>query len=109
MTTYNSSMQYTIGTALERARENGHLVEVLVEGDWICGQVVAGDGQGIVLEGRTEEHSIVRLERISAVKVRSGSPFRTLASVPDAPGKQRPPRTEDGAVPMPPPMRAPTE
>ena len=109
MTTYNSSMQYTIGTALDRARENGHLVEVLVEGDWISGQVVAGDGQGIVLEGRTEEHSIIRLERISAVKVRSGSPFRKLASVPDSPAQNQPPRTEDGAVPMPPPMREPSE
>ena len=109
MTTYNSSMQYTIGTALDRARENGHLVEVLVDGTWVSGQVVAGDGQGIVLEGRDEEHSIVRLERIAAVKVRSGSPFRKLAGVPDAAGQPQPPRTEDGAVPMPPPMREPAE
>jgi hypothetical protein len=99
---YGSSMQYTIGTAVERAREHGHVVELLVEGNWVSGLVVANDGLGVVLEGSADEHCIVRLERVSAVRVSSGSPFRRLSSVP-----QQTPRTADGAMPMPAPASEP--
>ena len=44
MSNYGSSMQYTVGTAIERAREQGHLVELLLEGHWVSGRVVASDG-----------------------------------------------------------------
>jgi len=45
-----SSMQYTIGTALERAREKGVYVEIMVDGHWVTGLVVATDAQGVVLD-----------------------------------------------------------
>ena len=71
----HSSMQYTIGTALERAREGGHVVEILVDNHWISGLVAASDGLGVVLDNAGLEHCIVRLERISAVRVASRAPM----------------------------------
>jgi hypothetical protein len=70
-----SSMQYTIGTAIERAREHGHPVRVLVEGQWLEGLVVASDGIGVVLEDEDYEHAVVRLEHISAVRVQAAAPM----------------------------------
>lgn len=99
---YNMSMQYTIGTALERAREQNYRVEVLLEGQWLAGLVVASDGVGIVLEDRDEEHSVVRLERISAVRVRASSPF---GSEIDRAYMTNAPYDQDGPVPMPGPRR----
>jgi hypothetical protein len=93
-----SSMQYTIGTVLERAREQRLDVEVLVEGNWLSGRVAAADGIGVVLDRDGVEHSVVRLERISAVKVGAGAPM--LETV-DATRSHGPARTADGAVPMP--------
>jgi hypothetical protein len=101
--TYQSSMQYTIGTAIDRAHEQGHHVDLLLDGQWVSGLVVASDGQGVVLEGVDDEHTILRLERVSGVRVRASSPFRKLKG---ASGMANAPRTEDGAVPMPPPRQA---
>ena len=90
-----SSMQYTIGTALERAREAGHAVEVLVDGHWVTGFIVASDGQGVVLDNHGLEHCIVRLERVVAVRVAAGAPMLS----------QEPAASRDfaGARPMPTP------
>jgi len=93
-----SSMQYTIGTALERAREQGLEVEVLVESHWLTGKVAAADGLGVVLDRDGVEHSVVRLERISAVRVGVHAPMLHTVGV-GAP--EGPDRTADGAVPMP--------
>jgi hypothetical protein len=98
-----SSMQYTIGTALDRAQEAGYVVELLVENHWVTGMVVACDGLGVVLDNDGQEHCIVRLERISAVRVEARAPM--LQRVPaghdaeDAWGF-------DGAMPMPTPRAA---
>jgi sRNA-binding regulator protein Hfq len=45
----SDSTIYTIGTALNRARDNDIPVRVLVEGEWLSGRVVAVDGFGVVL------------------------------------------------------------
>jgi hypothetical protein len=55
-----SSMLYTMGMALDRAAENGFAVRLLVEGAWLEGHVAANDGT----------------ERVSAVQVSAGSPYR---------------------------------
>lgn len=100
------SMQYTIGTALQRARDAGHLVEVLVEGQWITGTVVASDGIGVVLDNHGLEHCIVRLENVAAVRVVAETPV--LENGPQegavAPNRSRP-RAADEAMPMPGPQR----
>jgi hypothetical protein len=70
---YGSSLQYTIGTALDRARERGQPVEILAEGQWLCGTVVANDGVGVLIENNAEDHAIIRLETIAAVRVRTGA------------------------------------
>ncbi len=94
-------MQYTIGTALDRAHEQGSEVEVLLDAHWLHGTVVASDGVGVVLENGDAEHVIARLERISAVRVRASSPFpRTLEPAQATLNVQR---QADGAVPMPAP------
>jgi len=97
-----SSMQYTIGTALDRAHEAGYAVELLVETHWVQGDVVANDGVGVVLEKDDHEHCIVRLDRISAVRVASEAPMRRR--IPAGHGVAEP--AFDGAMPMPGPRAA---
>ena len=64
----HDSTIFTIGTALRRA-ENNHLpVEVLVQGHWLRGTVAGVDGHGLVLSTHSE-HSVVRLESITAVRI----------------------------------------
>ena len=72
-----SSILYTIGTALNRARDNDVPVQVLVEGQWLSGRVAAVDGHGLVLHSDDLEHSVVRIENVSAVRVFSEAPPRT--------------------------------
>ena len=72
----SDSMIYSIGTALNRARDNGAPVEVLVEGMWVKGNVLAVDGFGVVLQDDDERHSVVRIESISAVTICSPAPHR---------------------------------
>ena len=96
-----SSMQYTIGTALGRAQDAGYAVELLVEGHWVQGAVVANDGVGVVLEKDETEHCVVRLDRISAVRVASEAPMRRR--IPAA--YEGEPKV-DGAMPMPGPRVA---
>ena len=69
-----SSTIYTMGTALNRARDNHVLVKLLVDGHWMHGHVVAIDGHGVVLERDRVAHSVVRLERVSAVEVMTPAP-----------------------------------
>ncbi|HET8663744.1 MAG TPA: hypothetical protein VFM08_05455 [Nocardioides sp.] len=65
---HGQSTIFTVGTALRRA-ENNHLpVEVLVHGQWIRGTVAGVDSQGVILSTHSE-HSVVRLESISVVRV----------------------------------------
>lgn len=71
---HGDSMIYTIGTALNRARDNDSHVDVLVDGTWIGGRVLAVDGFGVVLRTDAEEHSVVRVESVSAVTVRAAAP-----------------------------------
>lgn len=68
------STVYTIGTALNRAHDTGTPVEVLVEGMWISGRVLAVDGFGVVLHGERDQHSVIRIESISAVTVHGRMP-----------------------------------
>ncbi len=71
-----SSMLYTMGMAISRAQDLGYDVAVLVDGHWVEGRIAASDGVGLVLEHGANEHSVVRIERIAAVKIMSESPVR---------------------------------
>jgi sRNA-binding regulator protein Hfq len=73
----SDSTLYTIGTALNRARDNQIPVQILVGGEWIAGQVVAVDGFGVVLSSEEREHSVIRIEAVHAVKIGSSAPIRT--------------------------------
>jgi hypothetical protein len=83
----SGSLLFTIGTALNRAHQEGLTVQVLVEGQWLGGQVAWQDAQGVLLVTEMDEHAIVRLAGISAVKVLAASPLQ--------------PRLEPAATPMP--------
>jgi len=72
----SDSTIYTIGTALNRARDNDIPVRVLVEGEWLSGRVVAVDGFGVVLHCEDLEHAVVRMESVAAVRVLSAAPGR---------------------------------
>jgi hypothetical protein len=65
---HSQSTIFTVGTALRRAESNHLPVEVLVHGQWLRGNVAGLDGQGVILSTHSE-HSVVRLEAISAVRV----------------------------------------
>jgi sRNA-binding regulator protein Hfq len=62
-------MSFTIGTALQDARDNQFPVELLVEGHWINGEVAAVDGFGVVLSRKSTQHSVIRIESIAAINV----------------------------------------
>ncbi|QNN51718.1 hypothetical protein [Nocardioides mesophilus] len=81
----NDSVLYTIGTALNRAHEADVPVQVLVEGAWLAGTVVAVDGHGVVLSSDEMEHAVVRVQSISAVRVLAPAPSRVQSRVPLAP------------------------
>ncbi len=73
----SSSTLYTIGTALNRALDNEIPVHILVAGEWLSGQVVALDGFGVVLNTEDNEHSVIRVEAVSAVRIGTLAPVRT--------------------------------
>lgn len=97
---YESSTIYTMGTALSRALEEHAEVSVLVDGTWLTGHVVQHDGVGVVLEGG-DEHSIVKVDRITAVKVVGHVPWRGITEGDSPLGP-----TWDSAMPMPGPRPA---
>jgi hypothetical protein len=59
---------FTVGTALRRAEDNHLPVEVLVQGEWLHGNVAGLDGEGVVLSTHSE-HCVVRLGSISVVRI----------------------------------------
>jgi hypothetical protein len=77
---FGGSVLYTIGTALGRAHDNQVDVEVLVEGQWLAGQVLAVDGHGVVLaaapqpEVGTGEHWVIKVDAVSAVRLSGPTP-----------------------------------
>ena len=85
------STLYTIGTALRHARDAAAEVQVLVAGHWLGGLVRAVDGHGLILAAGVTEHSVIRMEDISAVRVLHEAPIAA------------PPKLEAHAMPMPAP------
>lgn len=69
-----SSLIYSMGTALNRAREHEAGVDVLVSGQWLSGRVVAVDGHGVLLETDTLEHAVVKMDSVQAVRVHAPAP-----------------------------------
>jgi sRNA-binding regulator protein Hfq len=72
---YETSMLYTMGMALNRALDNHAEVSVLTNGQWLSGAVVVSDGYGVVLDNGSE-HSIVKVDSIAAVRIMSMIPHR---------------------------------
>jgi sRNA-binding regulator protein Hfq len=77
---YSDSVLYTVGTALNRAHDNGVAVQILVEGHWLSGRVAAVDGHGVVLESEDASHAVIRMGSVSAVRMFSEAPMRTPIS-----------------------------
>jgi hypothetical protein len=73
---YGDSVLYTIGTALNRAQDNHAQVQILVEDQWLHGQVAAVDGHGVVLASDDYEHAVIRMGSISAVRMFAAPPHR---------------------------------
>ena len=88
----SDSTIYTIGTALNRARDNDIPVQVLVGGLWMTGHVVIVDGHGVVLRSDAMEHAVVRMDAVSAVRVFTPAPDRTpiAAGAHPMPGPRHP-------------------
>ena len=69
------STVYTIGTALRRAHDNDVPVDVLIDGQWLHGDVSAVDGQGAVLMCEDGGLAMIRVENISVVLIRKAEDF----------------------------------
>ncbi len=67
----SSTTIYTVGTALRRAHDNELAVSVLVEGNWIEGQIGGLDGDGVLLTSPDDVQSVVRLASIAVVRVQA--------------------------------------
>jgi len=94
---YESSMLYTMGVALDAALREQSEVSVLVDGVWLTGSVVLYDGTGVVLDNR-DDHSIVKVNNISAVRVLAQLPWqRSITEGDEAPFAP----SFDQAMPMP--------
>jgi len=65
----SDSTIYTIGTVLRRAQDNDLPVDVLAEGQWLAGRVLALDGHGVVLTNDELGYAVIRLSSVSAVRV----------------------------------------
>jgi hypothetical protein len=97
---HTQSTIFTVGTALRRA-ENNHLpVEVLVQGHWLRGTVAGVDGQGVILSTHSE-HSVVRLESISCVRVPETMADAPVAETFDQHHELALAREDDGSFAMP--------
>lgn len=66
-----SSMQVTVGSALNRAWDQGQPVDVLVGGHWFSGMISNLDGMGVALDGEDFERYVIRLDQVGAVRIRS--------------------------------------
>ena len=95
------SMIYTLGTALNRAMDSHVPVELLIQGQWVSGQILAVDGHGVILESSPEEHFFIRVEQISVVRVMQPAPMRANTSIPMGSGSGPTPRTDGANVPGP--------
>jgi hypothetical protein len=71
---FSDSVLYTVGTALNRALDSGVPVQILVEGQWISGRVGAVDGHGVVLASEHDEHCVIRIQSVAAVKMFAPAP-----------------------------------
>jgi hypothetical protein len=65
----SDSTIYTIGTALSRAQANDLPVDVLAEGQWLPGRVLALDSHGVVLTNEELGYAVIRLASVTAVRV----------------------------------------
>lgn len=77
-----TSTIYTMGTALNRAHDHHLRVAILVDGQWMHGHVAGLDGHGVVLDHDGAEHSVVKIDRISAVRITAAAPDATPTARP---------------------------
>lgn len=78
----STSQIFTIGTALRRAEDNGVPVEVLVEGQWLRGNIAGLDGDGLVLVTPERTQCVVRNAHISVVRILADLSFDEEPSEP---------------------------
>ncbi|MGC4109511.1 MAG: hypothetical protein QM747_03605 [Nocardioides sp.] len=97
----HGSTLFTIGTALRRAEDNHLPVEVLVHGEWMRGNVAGLDSHGVILSTHSE-HSVIRLESVSAVRIPETMPDSPMAETFDEQHQlAMAAREEDGSFAMP--------
>ena len=85
----SDSTLYTIGTALSRAKDQDLTVQVLVEGQWLDGRVVATDGHGLAPQptASSSRWSECRASRPFACSVQ---PSTRAQAYPTAPANSQP-------------------
>ena len=92
----SSSQIFTIGTALRRAEDNSVPVEVLVEGQWLRGNIAGLDGDGLVLVTPERTQCVVRNAHISVVRILSDLSFDDFED--ETPGEPQAAAYESGSV-----------
>ena len=102
-----SSTLFTVGTLLRHAQDAATPVRVLVQGSWLEGVIVGADGMGVIIDDRSGQQVLVRLDSVVAVGFNrsaiDGEPDEDAAEEPQAwayEGKRRAP-IEAGPVSAP--------
>ena len=90
---FGPSMMFTVGQALDRAKEAGLTIRLLVGDEWIRGKVASNDGQGVVLVADDGDVCVLRMDAVTCVRV-PRKDVRT-AHVPSQPDRERERLTTD--------------
>lgn len=66
---FGSTMLLTVGTALDRAKEEGLVVRVNVSGEWVTGRVINSDGHGVAILEQSGDLCVVRHDSVMGVRM----------------------------------------
>jgi hypothetical protein len=68
---FGTTMLLTVGHALDRAKDEGMVVRVNIQGDWVTGRIINSDGHGVAILESSGDLCVVRQEAVLAVRMPS--------------------------------------
>ncbi len=84
---FGSSMLLTVGSALDRAKEDGLVVRLHIGGEWVVGRIVSSDGHGVAVLEASGDICVVRQEAISCVRLPAHAASQEPSAREAGPGK----------------------
>ena len=68
---FGSTMLLTVGTALDRAKDEGMVVRMHIGGEWVTGRILNSDGHGVAVLESNGDVCVVRQDAITCVRLPS--------------------------------------